>query len=67
MTANPGSKEARAAGCICLRRENEYGRGDFDLRDKDGKRLFWIAVNCPIHAEFLRRDERMALGRAAKP
>ena len=43
---NPGSQEARTAGCLCPIMDNNYGKG----RGGDGSRWGWIVVgNCPVH------------------
>lgn len=39
-TPNPGSTEAREAGCRCPVIDNHYGRGDGP---------WWINEHCPIH------------------
>lgn len=50
---NPGSNEARFAGCTCPVPENNYGQGIFT----DPKTLeayagvvFWYDEDCPVHA-----------------
>ena len=42
---NPGSNAAIAAGCTCPVLDNEHGLGI----PRDGRRLFWIAEDCPLH------------------
>lgn len=42
---NPGSKEARAAGCICAVMDNNHGRSA--PWPPDG---WWITMGCPVHA-----------------
>lgn len=41
---NPGSPEARQAGCICPAIDNHYGRGYRGMKD-------WFVVDdfCPVH------------------
>lgn len=45
---NPGSEEARRAGCTCPVIDNGHGRGSGRV-DKNGDPLFWISEICPIH------------------
>ena len=44
---NPGSDEARKAGCTCPRSDNHYGQG---IPTKDGP-LFWYNGDCPLHGK----------------
>ena len=44
---NPGSDEARAAGCICPVWDNHYGRG----RPMSGGVVFVKMLDCPLHGE----------------
>jgi len=44
---NPGSREAIKAGCTCPVLDNEYGEGAYI--GLDGKPLFWIDPDCPLH------------------
>jgi hypothetical protein len=44
---NPGSPEAREAGCRCPILDNNHGRGAY--RDPDGTPQFWIVEHCPMH------------------
>ena len=46
---NPGSEEARKAGCRCPVLDNARGRGAYI--DKDGKPQFWINAECPLHGD----------------
>ena len=44
---NPGSKEAKAAGCTCPVMDNAYGAGRYG----DGKAYGWcISGGCPLHS-----------------
>lgn len=43
----PGSDEAAEAGCKCPRIDNGYGNGY--CLDDDGKPLFVIHEDCPLH------------------
>lgn len=52
---NPGSDEAFVIGCTCARIDNAYGRGAY--RDANGEPQFWVASNCPIHAETVATIE----------
>ena len=54
---NPGSEEARAKGCTCPVIDNHFGAGF--PGGEDGRPLFWINGDCPIHAqkEEQRREE----------
>jgi hypothetical protein len=47
---SPGSPEAVDAGCTCPAMDNAHGVG-CGYRDDDGQPLFWIAAECPLHAE----------------
>lgn len=50
MTPNPGSPQAVTAGCRCAVLDNGRGKGAWGgALDADGKRMFWIAVDCPLH------------------
>jgi hypothetical protein len=42
---NPGSEEARAAGCWCAILDNNHGKF---APDPDGS--WWITQGCPVHA-----------------
>lgn len=42
---NPGSREARDAGCICAVLDNNHG--EFAPWPDDG---WWITQGCPVHA-----------------
>lgn len=44
---NPGSDEAIAQGCTCPVLDNGHGRGCG--REIDGRHVFWINSECPIH------------------
>lgn len=46
---NPGSQEAKAKGCLCPIMDNRWGKGY--AIDKDGKPVFVIRTDCPIHGE----------------
>ena len=49
-TQNPGSKEAREAGCLCPVMDNAHGKGYLGgVRDEDGNTVFVIAGGCPVH------------------
>lgn len=48
-TPNPGSDEAIKQGCLCAVMDNCHGRGCG--RSEDGKPLFWITGDCPLHGE----------------
>lgn len=45
----PGSAEAVAAGCRCPQLDNHYGAGVPGLTDGEGKPVYWISAECPIH------------------
>jgi len=47
--SNPGSDEANKQGCTCPVMDNGYGYGSGTFND-DGKPLWWISSDCPIHA-----------------
>jgi hypothetical protein len=52
MTPTPGSDEAKSQGCKCPRMDNAYGAGYLGgAKDKDGKPVFVIRADCPIHGE----------------
>jgi len=44
---NPGSDEARSAGCICAVLDNNHGK--WSPWPPDG---WWITVGCPVHASL---------------
>ena len=44
---NPGSAEAIAQGCKCPVLDNGHGKGCG--REIDGKPVFWINGECPVH------------------
>ena len=47
---NPGSDEARKAGCTCPVMDNCHGKGYMGgVKDEDGNTIFVISMNCPIH------------------
>lgn len=50
-TLAPGSDEAVAHGCKCPVVDNGYGKGAYSgaAKDDNGKPLFWINENCPLH------------------
>lgn len=56
-TLNPGSDEARAAGCRCPVIDNNHGAGMG--RDADGERTFVMSFACPLHAPEHLRDDAM--------
>ena len=43
---NPGSDVALAQGCRCAVLDNCHGHGAYI---KDGKPIFWISEDCPLH------------------
>lgn len=47
----PGSNDALAAGCLCPVLDNGRGKGAYGggLLDEEGKPLYWINAECPIH------------------
>lgn len=45
----PGSDAALDAGCRCAVLDNNHGRGCGRL-DDDGKPMFWVSGDCPLHA-----------------
>ena len=49
-TPDPGSDDAVAEGCNCPVLDNHHGQGS-GWAKADGKPAFWIAVNCPLHAD----------------
>lgn len=49
---NPGSDEARAAGCICPVLDNNHGK--FAPWPDDG---WWINGDCSLHAEEFTRSD----------
>jgi hypothetical protein len=51
---NPGSSEARAAGCLCAVMDNAHGAGAFF--DEHGKPAFWINMECPLHGDAAARE-----------
>lgn len=50
---NPGSKEARTAGCKCPVIDNNYGLG-FPF---EGRTEFWTSEACELHAVIKRYEE----------
>lgn len=47
---NPGSDEAKAAGCTCPRMDNAYGKGYMGgVQDEDGNTVFVYTEGCPVH------------------
>jgi hypothetical protein len=42
---NPGSREAKAQGCLCPVLDNCHGR--FSPFPPDG---WWVVTGCPVHA-----------------
>lgn len=46
---NPGSREAKEAGCRCPSLDNARGRGVFT--DEKGVPQFWITDGCPLHGK----------------
>lgn len=44
---NPGSIEAIEQGCTCPVFDNSHELGCY--LDRDGKPLFWINGDCPLH------------------
>ena len=47
---NPGSLEARKAGCKCPVLDNEYGRGS-GRTGTAGQPQFWINQECLLHGK----------------
>lgn len=45
---NPGSDAALRLGCKCPVMDNAHGEG-CGMKDTEGKPLFWISGNCPLH------------------
>lgn len=55
MKLNPGSSEARAAGCVCPVLDNGHGAG----RWGDGEQFGWIIRGgCPLHAQGEKHDQQ---------
>ena len=48
----PGSKEALARGCACLRAANRDGAG-WAVSDSDSRRGFWIDRSCRLHRRLV--------------
>ena len=45
---NPGSLEAKVAGCTCAVLDNAHGKGIHG----DGERYgWWVSADCPMHAK----------------
>ena len=51
---NPGSTEARKAGCLCPVMDNHYGKG---MPYPDGPR-FWANAECPLHGTPYHYEEK---------
>jgi hypothetical protein len=50
---NPGSAQAVNLGCRCPVIQNHWGAG---VKQLGGGRKFWVAEECPLHAERIRRE-----------
>ena len=50
---NPGSDEALDMGCTCPVLDNAHGRGAWGSGgdDDDSPAVFWMSMDCPIHAK----------------
>lgn len=60
-TPNPGSDEARQAGCICAVLDNNHGR--FAPYPPDG---WWITEGCEVHApDSVAPDDEDLIARPA--
>lgn len=46
---NPGSDEARAAGCICAVLDNGRGRVPYMGWNEDGTGNWSVRADCPMH------------------
>ena len=49
----PGSLAAEAKGCSCPVPDNRNGRG---WPGKDGKPVYYLADNCPLHKVGKKKD-----------
>lgn len=59
---NPGSDEALDAGCRCAVLDNGHGRGAYGgVKGPDGKPMFWISGDCPLHADKADVDNAVAI------
>lgn len=47
-TAKPGSPEAVSLGCRCPVMDNAHGKGSGQT-DENGRPLYWISRQCPLH------------------
>ena len=55
---NPGSDEAIEAGCTCPVIDNVHGRGCMGgVKDEQGRTVFVIRLDCPLHGAAARGDE----------
>lgn len=45
----PGSDEAHEAGCTCPVIDNAYGDGAWGGIKVNGKTLYWMRGDCPLH------------------
>ena len=50
---NPGSDEARRAGCVCPMLDNAHGRGAWG--SEGAKAVFWVRDDCPLHGGAKRK------------
>lgn len=57
--ANPGSVDAKKAGCLCPVMDNGHGRGYYggNGKDWDDGGIYVITVGCPLHS---RSDDAAA-------
>ena len=52
LKPNPGSEEARKAGCSCPVMDNGYGKGYMGgVKDEDGNTIFVVNLSCKIHGK----------------
>lgn len=62
LEPNPGSDEAKAAGCRCPRSDNGYGVGipwpRTDGRSPDECPSFWTNPDCPLHGDEAEKAGR---------
>lgn len=51
----PGGEEARKQGCRCPILDNARGRGAYT--DAEGKPVFWVSADCPLHGLAPRAEK----------
>jgi len=54
---NPGSQEARDAGCICPVLDNSYGKGYYMQPG-----VFVMREDCPLHGAEVKKMAETSLG-----